>query len=312
METARRDGKGKSRRGESRSRSAMTARGGKREGGAMNTQGNEKAKGKRRSEGMVKATMQLFPAAAEAQQKSLDPSKAAAEEEERERRAEQSNQTVPDINNTTPPSSKAETPAPDTSTAPDRQKNRDAAPPAAKQQPQRPSSHQAPPGLELFNPRDFKSAASRLRYKPKVSAQRHRPLPPVEPKPQDQAQDRRDVPSRLNNASSDDGSVGRVPGAELEDEEDDEDDENTYVYDTYIRHPINSGTASTFGLENMNLSSVNANANANDNGNEYGKVGVLIITQEDAELWSSFAVAAGEEGSDSDWDVEGEDENGTF
>ncbi|KAI9873834.1 MAG: hypothetical protein M1830_010549 [Pleopsidium flavum] len=114
--------------------------------------------------------------------------------------------------------------------------------------------------------------ASNLRHKPKVPSKRH--------------QDTRLRPANMSSTRDDGIGLG-----------DDLEDEGEYVYDTYVRQPSKPSTAS-YDLESMHLGS------QTDGGN--GKIGVLVITEEDEEIWETYAE---EEDSDKDWNSEEEDEN---
>ena len=63
-------------------------------------------------------------------------------------------------------------------------------------------------------------------------------------------------------------------------------DEGDFVYDTYVRQPDTA-----VSLDEMN-----------------GNIGILVITEEDQEVWESYIE---DEDSDKDWNSEEEDENGT-
>ena len=67
--------------------------------------------------------------------------------------------------------------------------------------------------------------------------------------------------------------------------------EDEYVYETYIRLPHNAAIQRE--IEQNNLAA---------------NIGVLIIAEEDEELWEAYA----ESDSDNEWDEEDADSNGRF
>ncbi len=123
-------------------------------------------------------------------------------------------------------------------------------------------------------PAELLKPISNLKFKPKVPARRHQDT---------QLQSATMFSSRDNEMEL---------GINLE-------DEGEYVYDTYARQPSKPGKASV-NLESMHLVS------EIDGGN--GKIGVLVITEEDQEIWETYAE---DEDSEKDWNSEEEDENGT-
>lgn len=64
-------------------------------------------------------------------------------------------------------------------------------------------------------------------------------------------------------------------------------DDGDFVYDTYVREPDTA-----VSIDEMN-----------------GNIGILVITEEDQEVWESYI---DEDDSDKDWNSEEEDENGTI
>lgn len=114
---------------------------------------------------------------------------------------------------------------------------------------------------------------SNLKYQPKVPAQRHR-----------------DTQLQSTAVADKDSEMEIVDDAE---------DEGEYVYDTYTRQPSKPDTVH-YDLENMHLVSGLDEDNA--------KIGVLVITEEDQEIWEAYAE---DDDSDKDWNSEEEDENGT-
>lgn len=89
-----------------------------------------------------------------------------------------------------------------------------------------------------------------------------------------------------------------VPSKDAAEQSDE--DEDDYVYDTYIRQPTQPGSAGAAGLESLRLA-------ASGEYVENRKIGIIVITQEDEQLWETYGV---DEGKDEDWDSEDEDENG--
>lgn len=77
--------------------------------------------------------------------------------------------------------------------------------------------------------------------------------------------------------------------------------QDDFVYDTYLRTThavIGSQLDSAMDIDNPELM-------------EVGKVGILIISEQDEAVWETFAEEDDDE-SDKDWNSEEEDENGTF
>ena len=82
---------------------------------------------------------------------------------------------------------------------------------------------------------------------------------------------------------------------------DNDNEDDDYVYDTYVRSISLQAGASVEVSEGNVASFRNTN---------HGKVGILIVAEEDQEEWETFAEIDQE--SDKDWNSEEEDENGWF